>query len=335
MESITIDGSKGEGGGQILRLALALSCITKKPFKIENIRANRSKPGLQAQHLTSVNAISYISRAVVDGAKIGSTELSFSPLNITGGYYTFDIGTAGSITLLMQSLLPLLVFADRQSNLTLMGGTHVPHSPTIDYYSNVFLPMVRKMGVNAELEIQEFGWYPKGGGKVILYTKPSKLNSIELLEKSDLISINGYASQSNLPEDILTREEKGVREVFPGVIYNKKMKPSGSMGTSLTLWAEYDNTIIGVDSLGKKGLPAEELGSSSARKLNKQIKSKATVDQWMGDQLLIYMALAKGASKIKVPKITGHILSCLDVIPLFTGIEFKIDDDIISVDGIG
>ena len=335
MESITIDGSKGEGGGQILRLALALSSITKKPFTIENIRANRPKPGLQAQHLTSANAIAYITEARVEGAKIGSDSLSFIPSTITGGYYTFDIGTAGSVTLLMQSLLPILLFADRQSNLTLIGGTHVPYSPSVDYYNNVFLPMVRKMGVNAEIDIQEFGWYPKGGGKVVLYAKPSKIKPIELISKSDLTSVNGYASQSNLPEDILVREEKGVREVFPGVGYHKTSKLSASIGTALTLWAEYDNTIIGVDALGKKGLPAEELGASTARSLNKFMKSDAAVDPWMADQLLIYAALANGRSKIKVPKITGHISSCMETIPLFTGVEFKIDDHIISIDGIG
>ena len=271
----------------------------------------------------------------MEGAKIGSSSLSFNPSNITGGYYTFDIGTAGSITLLMQSLLPMLLFADRPSNLTLMGGTHVPHSPSIDYYNNIFLPMVRKMGVDAEIDIQEFGWYPKGGGKVILFAKPSKIKPIVLTSKEDLISINGYASQSNLPDDILVREEKGVRDVFPGAIYNKKSRLSASIGTALTLWAEYDNTIIGVDSLGKKGLPAEELGASTARSLNRYMKSEAAVDQWMADQLLIYIALAEGKSKIKVPKITGHISSCMEIIPLFTGVEFKIDDHIISIDGTG
>ena len=335
MEIIAIDGSKGEGGGQILRLALALSSITRKPFKIEKIRSGRPKPGLQAQHLTSVNALAHLTNAAVEGANLGSTELFFSSKNITGGYYTFDIGTAGSITLLMQTLLPALLFADRQSNLTLIGGTHVKHSPSIDYFNNVFLPVVRKMGVNAEIDIQEFGWFPKGRGKAILYTKPSKLSAIEIVEKSNLISINAFASQSNLPDDILTREEEGVRTVFPGATFNKKLLPSASAGTGLTLWAEYDNTILGVDSLGKKGLRAEQLGSSTAKELSKCIKSKGAVDPWMGDQLLIYMALASGNSKIKVPRITGHINSCLEIIPMFTGVEFKIDNNIISVDGIG
>ncbi|MCS7109816.1 MAG: RNA 3'-terminal phosphate cyclase, partial [Candidatus Micrarchaeota archaeon] len=307
MDLITIDGSKGEGGGQILRTALALSCILKKPFVIKEIRAKRPKPGLQPQHLTSVNAVSLISSADVTGNGIGSKELSFYPKKIIGGYYEFNIGTAGSISLLAQTLLPVLLYADRQSKVQMTGGTHVAHSPSMDYFENIFLPMIRKFGANAEVVVEELGWYPKGNGKIILYVKPSSLKALEITRKTDLKSIKGIISQSNLPEDIVEREENSIRKVFPGILLSKNIKNSLSPGNSITLWAEYDNTLLGVCNLGEKGLKAEDLASSTAKTLNDLIKGNGCVDPWMGDQILVYMALAEGESKIKVSKITSHM----------------------------
>jgi RNA 3'-terminal phosphate cyclase (ATP) len=335
MDSIIIDGSKGEAGGQILRVALVLSSITKKPFTIKNIRASRPKPGLQPQHLTSVNAISTITNAEVEGNRLGSSELFFNPKTLVGGFYTFNIGTAGSISLLIQSLLPVLIYADRPCKVEMQGGTHVSHSPTIDYVENVFLPMIRKMGVNAEILIEELGWYPKGQGKVSLFTKPSSISPISIESKINLKSINGIISQSNLPDDVMTREENSIRSIFPGILLSKKNQTSASTGNAITLWAEYENTILGYDVLGEKGLKAESLGLSAAKHLNQLIKSRAALDPWMGDQILIYMALANGVSKIKVNKITSHMQSCMDIIPLFTNKNFIVDKNIISVEGIG
>ncbi|MCX8202294.1 MAG: RNA 3'-terminal phosphate cyclase [Candidatus Micrarchaeota archaeon] len=335
MDSITIDGSKGEGGGQILRTALALSCITKIPFTINEIRAKRPKPGLQAQHVTCANALSSISQAEISGNKIGSKELYFNPKKIIGGYYEFDIGTAGSISLLIQAILPVLLNADRPCKTTIIGGTHVSHSPSIDYFENVFLPIIRKMGANAEIAVERLGWYPKGNGKVTLFTKQSKLNQINITEKIDLKSINGIISQSNLPEEIMEREEERIRKTFPGILITKQNKQSDSPGNALTLWAEYDNTVLGCSLLGEKGLKAEDLADSAALQLNKLINGNGAVDPWMGDQLLIYMALAKGESRIKVSRITSHMKTCMEIIPLFTKKEFKINDKLISVEGIG
>jgi len=335
MNSLIIDGSESEGGGQILRTALSLSSILQTPFTIKNIRAKRPKPGLQPQHLQAVNALAVITNADVSGAELGSNEVSFSPKKITGGYYSFDIGTAGSISLLLQCLIPVLLFADRPSKITITGGTHVSHSPTMDYINFVFLPMIRKFGANCEIIIEELGWYPKGNGKVVLFVKPSSLKAVSIIKKENLISVNGCVSQSNLPEDIIKREEESIRSVFPGILFNSVLKSSASAGNSITLWAEYENTILGVDALGQKGLKAEKLALDAARELEKNIKSRAAVDKWMGDQLLIYMALADGVSQIKVPNITGHIDACLKLIPNFTGNEFKVDNKIISVNGIG
>lgn len=332
---IDIDGSIEEGGGQILRISLALSSILKKPFRLHNIRNKRSKPGLQPQHLTGVNAASRMTNSNVIGAELGSTELEFNPEQIIGGRYDIDIGTAGSSTLLLQSILPILLYADRPSQIIVTGGTHASHSPTIEYYEHVFLPVVRKSGVSADINVDSFGWFPKGGGRTNLFVRPSKIAPINIVDKGNLVSIRGVCSISGLPEDILVREEEGIRAIFPGASIHHSVKTSLSPGTALTLWAEFEQSILGISELGKKGVRAEKLGKETAQSLQSIIKSKGAVDEWMSDQLLIFMSLAKGRSQLRVPKLTSHVKTCLKLIPMFTNIPFEVNGDIISVEGIG
>lgn len=332
---IDIDGSVEEGGGQILRISLALSSILKKPFRLHNIRKNRSKPGLQPQHLAGVKAAARITNSKVIGAEAGSTELEFNPERIMGGRYDIDIGTAGSSTLLIQSILPILLYADRQSQIIITGGTHASHSPTIEYYEHVFLPIIRKFGVSADISVDSFGWFPKGGGRTNIFIKPSSISSISMTDKGHLVSIRGICSLSGLPNDILTREEEGIRSIFSGAILQHSIKSSLSPGTALTLWAEFENSILGVSELGKKGLRAEELGKLTAQSLQSIINSNGAVDEWMSDQLLIFMSLARGKSQLKVPKITSHVRTCLKIIPMFTNIPFEVNNNVISVNGLG
>jgi len=332
---VEIDGSTEEGGGQILRVSLALSSVLSKPFRLHNIRAGRTKPGLQPQHLAGVNTAARITNAKVKGAEIGSRELEFVPGKIIGGRYDIDIGTAGSVSLLLQSILPILVHADRQSQITVTGGTHVTHSPTIEYYEHVFLPMIRKFGAYADLKIDSFGWFPRGGGKVSLFVRPSALTSIDLKDKGSLILIQGACSLSGLPEDILMREEEGIRSVFPGAKVDRISKQSLSQGTAVTLWAEFDNVFIGASELGKKGVRAESVGKAAASSLQKDMGAKCAVDGWMADQLLVFMALAKGKSYLSVPHMTSHVKTCIQVIPMFTGVQFETDKNMVSVEGIG
>ncbi|VVB73241.1 RNA 3'-terminal phosphate cyclase [uncultured archaeon] len=334
-DSIEIDGSTEEGGGQILRISLALSSILGKPFRLHNIRAGRPNPGLRPQHLAGVNAAAKMTNAKVKGAEVGSTELEFVPEKILGGRYDVDIGTAGSVTLLFQSILPILIYADRQSQITVTGGTHVTHSPTIDYYEHVFLPMIQKFGASAELNVDSFGWFPKGRGRVTLFIRPSNLAAVDLKSKGNLVLIRGACSLSGLPEDILSREEGGIRSVFSGANIDKTVKQSLSQGTAVTLWAEFDNSLMGASELGKKGVRAESVGKAAASALQKDIDSKGTVDEWMADQLLLFMALAKGKSQILVPRMTSHVKTCLQIIPLFTGVLFETDKNLVSVEGIG
>jgi len=332
---VEIDGSTEEGGGQILRVSLALSCALSKPFKLHSIRSKRTKPGLQPQHLAGVNLAAKITNAKTVGASINSIELEFSPSRIIGGRYDVDIGTAGSVTLLLQSALPILLKADRQSQLTVTGGTHAAHSPTIEYYENVFLPMIRRFGASVELNVDSFGWFPKGGGKVSVFVKPSTLHAAELLDKGSLQSIQGICSLSGLPQDILTREEEGIRSVFPGARVEKETKPSPSVGTAVTLWAGFENSMLGASEIGKKGVRAETVGKSVATALQASVGSKGVVDEWMADQLLVFMAMAKGRSSLRLPRVTSHVKTCLQTIPMFTNIPFEVDKSVVSVEGIG
>jgi len=324
-----------EAGGQILRLALALSPILKKPFRLYNIRSGRPKPGLQPQHLAGVKAVADITGAEVEGAYAGSQEVTVIPSNITGGAYAFDTGTAGSVTLLAQSLLPLLLFANKESRLRLIGGTHVSWSPTADYYQNVFLPLVRKFGADVEFSLNRYGWYPKGGGEIELRIKPSKLNAVELLSRGNLKSIEGCNILSNIKGDVLEREEEGVLEALPNAQISKKSVPARSAGTAVTLWAAYENTILGAEALGKIGKRAEDVGREAANRLSEEMHLNSAVDEHMSDQLLVLMALAKGKSSISVPTLTSHAKTCAWLIPIFTNIPFDITDNVISVKGIG
>jgi RNA 3'-phosphate cyclase len=323
-----------EAGGQILRIALALSPILKRSFKMSNIRSGRPKPGLQPQHLTGVKAVAEITGAEVAGTSVGSQEIVFNPKAIKGGEYTFDTGTAGSITLLAQSILPLLLFAREESHIILRGGTHVQWSPTIDYYVNVFLPIVRRFGAEAEVKVNKYGWYPKGGGEIEISIRPSQLTATELIERGKQLSIEGVCALSNLREDIMERETKGVHELLPEANMQHIPSPAASPGTAVTIFARYENTVLGAEALGKIGKSAEEVGREAAQRLKDELSNKAALDSHMTDQVLVFMALANGKSTITVPTFTPHAKTCAWLIPMFTNIPFDISDNTISVAGI-
>jgi len=334
-EIIEIDGSYESGGGQLLRVALSLSAILGKPFVIKNIRSGRPNPGLRPQHLAGVQAMAKLTNASVSGAAVGSQKLSFTPNKITSEDYVLDIGTAGSVTLLAQSLVPALLFGDKKSTIKLIGGTHVMWSPTIDYYRNVFIPLISRFGASVSCFVDSFGWYPRGGGSATIEVNPSKLHSVDLTEKGLLYGMKGICALSNLKEEIADKQLAAAHEILPDLSIHKSIFPSQSPGTALTLWAEFQNSIVGASGIGRIGLKAEDLGRTVALELKKELTSQATVDRWMSDQLLIFMALAKGRSSIIVPEITQHAKTCLWLIPKFTNIPFEDKDNKISVKGMG
>ncbi len=305
---IVIDGSYGEGGGQILRNSLALSILTRRDLVIENIRANRDNPGLRPQHLAALKGAAQISNAVVEGDELGSSTVSFKPGPVKGGEFTIDIGTAGSITLLLQTLIPPLLSAETESGLTLIGGTDVPWSPPLNCFRNVFLPLVNDLGGDISLHLEKRGFYPKGGGEVSLRIKPSRLRPYSQPEMQsdeddihDHISISGTAFVTNLPRHIPERmrdsASKVLRERFGrDVIIDIAIQEDTGIGagTGITLWTRdprRSSMAIGSSARGERNISAEKVGENAARKIIREIESGGSTDIFTADQLPILTPL--------------------------------------------
>jgi RNA 3'-terminal phosphate cyclase (ATP) len=326
---VEIDGSYGEGGGQILRTALAFSAILKVPILIKNIRAGRRNPGLGHQHLTAVNAAVRISRAEVEGNSLGSQTLRFIPKDIRPGEHQFDVGTAGSVTLLLHTLLLPLWLARSTSRLTLIGGTHVEWSPPFHYLSEVFLPTLKWMGVSADATIEKWGFYPKGEGKIQVKINPAQeFKPVSLIELGSLKKIRGISAVSNLPRHVADRQkdqalkritEELKKDIEIEVLYDA---PANGQGSFLFLVAEYERTVAGFSSLGAKGKPAERVADEAVDSLKDYMKSNGCVDSHLADQLVPFMALAKGNSSFTTTQMTKHLLTNLWVVGHF--IETKV-----------
>ncbi|MCS7149330.1 MAG: RNA 3'-terminal phosphate cyclase [Caldimicrobium sp.] len=325
---LTIDGSFGEGGGQLLRTALSLSIILKKPFHIINIRAGRPKPGLQPQHLTCVKACQRISNAITKGDEINSKELTFIPTgDPESDLYHFDIGTAGSTSLLFQTLLYPLALS-QGGTLILEGGTHVPHSPTYHYLERVFLPVIQSFGFKASLELKKAGFYPKGGGKIKAQIFPVSSFSIPDISpgfKPEKIEILSTISE-DLPRHIMERQAKSAVDILTdyqlqGDVQMEKIN-SNSPGTMLLIVSKDKIKRAGFSSLGKRGLPAEEVAKSATYRFLEFLERDAQFEEYLGDQLLLPVSLSLIKTKEKsfqytISKITKHILTQAWLIPQF------------------
>jgi len=329
---ITIDGI--HSGGQTLRSSLSLSILTQKPFKFINIRGKRDKPGLQNQHLTAVNAAAKICGAQVKGNSQHSKELEFKPSKIIPGNYNFDIGTAGSTTLVLQALLPPLLFAKQKSNLKISGGTSNPLAPQAFYIKAVFLQILKLMNIDVMVNVEKEGFIPKGGGQIIAKIMPcKKIKPLILTERGKLDKIHAFAvsSQSLREQEVAQRLLNGFASVLgDNLEMHKQYVASLDTGCFISGIAKYEKTIIGYTTLGKLGVKSEDIGKECANNLLTEINSKCTVDFFTADQLLIYMALAKNG-KIISSKITDHIKSNMEIIEKFLDIKFKIEGNEISI----
>ncbi|NPA70216.1 MAG: RNA 3'-terminal phosphate cyclase [Crenarchaeota archaeon] len=352
-EIIEIDGSILEGGGQILRTSLALSALTGRPIRIYNIRAKRSNPGLQAQHLTGVRAVAELCNAKVEGAYKGSMELIFIPGKIRSGKFRFDIGTAGSISLVIQAILPVLVFAPDRVEVEITGGTDVRWSPPIDYVRYVMLPILSKLGVKAEVIVYRRGHYPRGGGHVKLIVEPvDHLNSIVDVERGEVKEIRGRSHCVKLPKHVSERQARAAEEYLRSRGYKVPINieleyyppdrdPHLGPGSGIVLWAITDrDEILGGDALGEKGKPAEEVGREAAEKLVEDLSTNMAFDRHMGDMLIPYIALAEGYSKIGVAKLTLHTITNVHIVEKILNVKFKVQGEqdkpgVIEVNGIG
>lgn len=298
---LNIDGSFGEGGGQIIRSSLALSLITGRAFRAVNVRARRERPGLQPQHLTSVNAAAEVGRAKVEGARVGASEFVFRPGQVAAGDYRFSIGTAGSITLVLQTVLPPLLLAGGASRLTLEGGTHNPHAPPFEFIERAFLPLVSRMGPIVSVRLERYGFYPPGGGRIAVEIEPARgsLAPFDLNERGAILSERARALVVKLPESIAERELAVVSQRM-GWSHDRLSIESStnalSPGNVLTIEIEGENATEVFTGVGRRGVPAEEVAASAIREARDHLKSGAPVGIHLADQLIIPLALAGGGS---------------------------------------
>jgi RNA 3'-terminal phosphate cyclase (ATP) len=326
-----IDGSYGEGGGQILRTSLTLSAITERPVRIERIRAGRRKPGLMPQHLTAVQATRRICNAEVEGAKRNSQTLVFHPRSAPqAGTYTFDVGqaakggSAGSVSLILQTVLVPLALAEGSSQVTLVGGTHVAWSPPYDYIKRVYLPVLAQLSISAKVTIKNWGWYPMGGGRIqatiqgrapgaAIQIPDEAIANQTLGERGALRRVRGLSASSNLPKHIRTRQERAALQALRSSGVNARVDvvdaPSKGQGTIVFLWAEFERTMAGFTALGERGKPAERVAEEAAGQLLDYLRGAATLDRHLADQLVLPLALAAGPSQFTTEAVTGHLLS--------------------------
>lgn len=327
---IEIDGSEGEGGGQILRSALSLSICTEQPFRIENIRANREKPGLLRQHLTAVNAAAIISNAEVTGAEIGSRRLEFRPRKVIAGDYTFAIGTAGSCTLVLQTVLPPLLQANGPSSVRISGGTHNRACPPVDFLARSFLPLLRHMGAEVDFELVKYGFYPRGGGEISVKIQPCKsLTPISLVERGPRTDHYAEAYIAGIPMHVAQRELAIIGDMLNWDESRLKLRglPSESgPGNAVTITIVHEHVTEVFTGVGEKGVSAEVVAKRAIGEAKEYLSSSAAVGSHLADQLLIPMALG-GVNCFSTLLPTQHFESNAKVIEFFTNVRYGTERD--------
>lgn len=322
-----IDGSFGEGGGQILRTSLAMSILTNTPIRLENVRGGRKKPGLLRQHLTGVRAAQAICGAKVQGDTLKSQTVEFSPGAVRGGDYAFNIGSAGSAMLVLQTVLPPLMFADAPSTVTLEGGTHNPMSPPFDFLQTSFIPALTKMGAQVELTLVRPGFFPAGGGKVIMKVQPvAKLAPLSLMEAGDC-AVSGRVLIAHLPEHVADREVQELQkqlELPAEAVTRQVNQSSKGPGNVVMVTCERDSHTELFTAFGEKGLRAETLVERLAQEVRSFVKADVAVGEHLADQLLIPMALGQGGDFSTVP-LSEHTTTNMEMLKRFLNVKFEVE----------
>ena len=352
MSLLRIDGSFGEGGGQVLRTSLTLSALTGIPFEIFNIRARRKSPGLRPQHLQAVTALAKICQARLDGAEVGSSTITFRPGTILHGDYRFEIGTAGSASLVLQTLFLPLSRATKPSRVEIIGGTHVPWSPCFHYLTLQWLEYLRRLGLEVAgplptkvagppptLEMPRAGFYPRGGGSLIANIRPGGVIKPFVLEdRGRLVSVRGISAVGNLPISIAERQKAQAEKRLAQFGSNSRDRalalseiellemPAVGKGTMLLLMGEFENSRCCYYGLGEIGKRAEKVADEACDALFEFMQTDGVFDEHLADQIVLPLALARGTSRFITPKITTHLLTNLEVIKKFLPVEAEVTD---------
>lgn len=319
---IVIDGAEGEGGGQVVRNACALSLVTGQPFRISNVRGGREKPGLMRQHVTAIEAACRIGNAQCEGLAVGASDITFTPGLVVPGTYHFAVGTAGSTGLVLQTVLMPLLLAAAPSRLVLEGGTHNMLAPPFDFIARAFLPIVARMGGQVEARLVRHGFYPRGGGRIEVDITPAPLRRIDCLDRGAPVGRAASAVFAGLPFEIAERELKTVRKIlsdWPEELFVvRELPPDQGPGNILLLEAAFENVTEIVSGFGKLGVSAESLAKTAAQRMAGYISSTAFAGPYLADQLLLPFALAGGGSFTTV-KPSQHSRTAADIIERFLG----------------
>ncbi|MGJ0492489.1 RNA 3'-terminal phosphate cyclase [Methylobacter sp.] len=323
---IEIDGAQGEGGGQMLRTSLSLAASLKKPVHIKNIRQGRKKPGLMRQHLASVNAMAEICNAQVIGAFVGSQTIEFIPGDTKAGNYHFAISSAGSSTLVFQTVMPALLLTGKPSRLVLEGGTHNPMAPSFDFIQHGFLPVLEQMGIESNARIERYGFYPAGGGKWTITIKPPEnFHKIMLENQGTLLRSEAKCIASRIPDHVLIREKKQLlkRLDWPEDSITLATVESPGPGNIISLQVHYPDITEVVESIGERGISAEHVADKAADELCRYQSIGAPVGGHLADQLLLPLSLGAGGSFVTGP-LSGHTLTNIAVILQFIDVEINV-----------
>jgi RNA 3'-terminal phosphate cyclase (ATP) len=325
---ITIDGSQGEGGGQVLRTSLAMSLVTQQAVHLVNLRAKREKPGLRQQHLTALRAAVAVGNAEVEGDHVASSEVIFRPRTIVPGEHHFDIGTAGSTTLVLQTVLPPLLTACAPSKIVLRGGTHNILAPPYEFLAHSFLPAIARMGARVRLRLDRPGFYPRGGGMVTMEIDPvDRLEPIDLLERGDVLEVHATAMVADLPAHIAERELATVQSLlgWPGEALRVEALKRRGPGNALSLQIVCEHVTAAFTGFGELGKPAETVATEAAEACRRWLESGVPVEEHLADQLLIPMVLA-GGGRFRTMPLTLHTTTNMRVLEQFTKVKFMARD---------
>ena len=341
---LTIDGSFGEGGGQVLRSSLALALVTGTPLVIENIRARRKKPGLMQQHLTAVRAAAEVGQADLEGAKIGSQHLVFRPQGIRPGQYTFSVGTAGSTTLVLQTVLPALLVAEGDSEVVLEGGTHNPLAPPYDFLAKSYLPLVNRLGPAVETQLVRPGFYPAGGGRMIVRIRQAKeLRSLELLDRGQIKSLRVRVLLAKLPRHIAERECRAIRRETgwdDSSFAIEEVKGSHGPGNAVMIEIEAEHVTEVFTGFGQLRVPAEKVAEAALRPAQEYLAAGVPVGAYLADQLMLPLGIAAyrgtGGGVFRTMALSDHAATHLEILRRFMDVAIEVtqqgrDDYLVSI----